>query len=437
MWDRIAALKDKPWTVGLIVGLAAFSLFAVHLGRPSGIVFDEVHYVPAARDLLAGTILRNTEHPMVAKEIIAAGIALFGDNPWGWRFFPAVAGAGIVVALFALVWLMLGRMRYALFSGFTAAIDQMLFVQARIAMLDIFLALFLCWAIVFLLWAMRGRGRGQVLWRWIMASALLGLAVGVKWAAIPYVAMAGAAFVFVRARDARRDGARGGAWVAATLAGRGARHWTGLATVPGLVLMGVVSVAVYFTTFVPAFFIAVNPVAPQELIRFQFDMYRAQTAVLPHHTYQSDWWSWPLMLRPIWYFYEYADGAQRGILLLGNPLIMWGGVAAVLYCLWAGVAKRAMAPLAMALLWIASVGIYAIIPKSLGFYYYYLLSALFLSPVLAVAFWHADKGARRGREEWFAAGALLLFVYFYPILSAAALSGPQAFTHWTWFLSWR
>jgi dolichyl-phosphate-mannose-protein mannosyltransferase len=41
-------------------------------------------------------------------------------------------------------------------------------------------------------------------------------------------------------------------------------------------------------------------------------MYALQTQVLKQHTYQSDWWSWPLMIRPIWYFYEWDRARSAG-----------------------------------------------------------------------------------------------------------------------------
>ncbi|MEI9928571.1 MAG: hypothetical protein WDN44_13830 [Sphingomonas sp.] len=43
---------------------------------------------PAAQTLLSLGGPRNTEHPLVGKELIALGIALFGDNPFGWRLGP-------------------------------------------------------------------------------------------------------------------------------------------------------------------------------------------------------------------------------------------------------------------------------------------------------------------------------------------------------------
>ncbi|MDV3455459.1 phospholipid carrier-dependent glycosyltransferase [Sphingomonas sp. HF-S4] len=432
MLARLKALRTRPYLVALLLGLAAQTLFSVHIDRPSRIMFDEVHYVPAARALLDLEGPRNIEHPLLGKELIGAGIMIFGDNPIGWRAFTSLAGTATVLAAFAFVWLLLGSMRPALVAAALTALNQTLYIQARTAMLDVFLGAFLLWALVVMLWAMRGTP-GQVKRRWTGAAVLLGLAVGTKWAAIPYVALAGLAFILLRLRDARLAKRP----LLSALSGKGQPHWPGLATIPGLLLLGTVSIATYFLTFLPAFFYQQAPLTLAGLIPLQREMYALQTQVLQPHTYQSDWWSWPLMLRPIWYFYEWDQGAQRGVLLIGNPVIMWGGLLAVLACLWAWLRSRAIRPLAVALLWIASLAIYIVIPKSLGFYYYYHLSGLFLCLVVPVAFHHFDRGRDKGREEWFAFAALVAFVYFYPIIAASPLRDSQGFAYWMWFNSWR
>lgn len=432
MLDRLKALGTRPFLVALLVALAAQLLFTVHLDQPTRILFDEVHYVPAAQALIDLEGPRNVEHPLLGKELIAAGMLLLGDNPFGWRITATLAGTATVVAAFAFVWLLLGSMRAALIAALLAMLNQTLFVQARTAMLDVYLGAFLLWAMVLMLWAMRAPPE-RVLGRWIGASVLMGLAVAVKWAAIPYVALAGLAFVATRLRDARLAKQP----LSAAFSGKGQRHWQGLGIVPGLLILGLVSIATYLVTFYPAFFYANQPLTLAGLFRQQFDMYALQTQTLRAHTYQSDWWSWPLMLRPIWYFYEWDNGAQRGVLLIGNPVIMWGGLVAVLACFWAWFRSRALYPLAVALLWMASLAIYVVIPKSLGFYYYYHLSGIFLCLVLAVAFHHFDAGRNKGREEWFAAAALIAFMYFYPILAASPLRDAQGFTYWMWFNSWR
>lgn len=409
----LSRLRDRPWTTALLIAVAAQLLFLWGLGRPGKLSFDEVHYVPAARTLLALAYPANTEHPLVAKMFIAAGIALFGDDPWGWRIFGTLAGTATVLGVFACLQLLFRRVQVAAFGAVLAMLNQTLLIEARTAMLEVYLGAFTTLAIAALLWSMRGRPARRL----ALSAMLFGLAVGVKWAAIPYVA--GAGLLLVWGKSDGRD------------------YWPGLPLFPALAMFGVVSIATYFATFAPAFFYAQDPLTLARLVPFQLDMYQRQTQILAPHPYQSSWWSWPLLIRPIWYFYEPDNGVQRGVLLLGNPAVMWGGLVAVAACLWAGWRRRSRALLGVALLWIGSLAVWAVIPKSLGFYYYYHLSSIWLCLALAAAFHAWAKGRFARAHEWFLLPVLMLFVYFYPIISAAPLSGPQAFNRWMWFDSWR
>jgi len=423
--------RPRPLLVALLIGLVAECLFLWGISIPHKLVFDEVHYVPAARVLLDLAHPTNTEHPLLAKEIIAAGIALFGDNSFGWRFFSTLAASAVVMSVFAILWLLFGRVRTAAMGAALTLLNFTVYIQARIAMLDGYFAAFTLGGIAAMLWSMRAPP-GKAWPRWMLSGVLFGLAVGAKWAAVPYVAWAGLAFAAVRLIDARAAGRP----VAAALSGQNQPRWPGLPALPALAIFGLVAIIIYFLTFLPAFFYHDQPMTLGGLLPFQELMYQQQTEVLPHHTYQSSWWTWPLLIRPIWYFYEQADGAVRGILMIGNPVIMWGGLIAVIACLWSWLRDRDGRMGFAALLWIASYAVWAITPKSIGFFYYYYLPSIFLCIALAAAF---DRYARGRLEHWDEAFVVLAFgvmVYFFPIISAAPLSNDQAFLHWMWFPSW-
>ena len=51
---------------------------------PSQPMFDETHYVPAARDIFGMAARANEEHPPFAKWLIGLSMALFGDSPAGF-----------------------------------------------------------------------------------------------------------------------------------------------------------------------------------------------------------------------------------------------------------------------------------------------------------------------------------------------------------------
>lgn len=408
MLDR---LEQRPLLLALLIGLAAQLLFSIGLTRPSILNFDEVHYVTAARVLLELSHPANPEHPLLGKSLIALGMLIFGDNPLGWRALSTLAGSATVVGVYSFTRHLTGATRPALFAALFAMLNQMVFVQARIGMLDVFMGAFLVWGAAWFLKAMDARRHAWPLW--LGSGALMGAAVAVKWAAVPWVAFALAAFAILKHRG--RFPAL--PWLSASLA------------------FGLVSLAVYFASFAPAFFYTQNPLTLSSLIPFQLEMWSLQTQVLAAHTYQSSWWSWPLMLRPMWYFYEPDQGAVRGVLLIGNPAILWGGLVAVLACWWAGLRQRAGAPLTAAILWTFSLGIWAIIPKSLGFFYYYYVSAIILCVVLAVAF-HHWRDAVKQRDDWFLVLSVGLFAYFYPTLAALPLADDRGFERWIWLSSW-
>ncbi|MBM3926912.1 MAG: phospholipid carrier-dependent glycosyltransferase [Sphingomonadales bacterium] len=403
----------RPAIAAILIGLAAQTLFSVGVTRPSTLVFDETHYVPAARVLASRERPTNTEHPLLGKTLIATGIGIFGDTALGWRAMSTIAGTATVLGVFAILLLLFGSVATASYGALFAAVNMTLFVHARIAMLEPFLGAFVTLGIAALLWAMRSP-RETVVRRWLAGAVLLGLASGVKWTAAPYVAFAGIAFLAVREKMPAA--------------------WPGLHRIPALAMLGGASVLAYLATFWPAFQYREGALTLKRLIPFQREMYAQQTQVLPPHPYQSTWISWPFDARPIWYLYEPVDGAVRGILYVGNPAIMWGGLIAVAWLAWHWLRTGDRAAAGVALLWAGSLGIWAVIPKSLGFYYYYHLSGVFLCVALAAAFHLADRPRARW---WFAVGALTLFVYFYPIISAMALPGDQAFNRWMWFDSWR
>jgi dolichyl-phosphate-mannose-protein mannosyltransferase len=415
----------------LVLLVAAQAVFLLGLEHPQQMFFDETHYVPAARDLITATRYGNIEHPLAAKMLIGLSMLLFGDTPWGWRVLGTLAGTATVAAIFGIAWSLFHDSRVALIAGALALLNQTLFIQARIAMLDVYMGAFLTGALWLLIdgYAREQGGR----WHLAGAGALFGLAIGSKWLAIPFLGAAGLAFLLLRARSAARAkaGPRG------FLFSGDMPAWRGVSTLAGAALLGAAALLVYLATFAPALFVRENALSLAELIPHQLVIYAEQTKPLAPHTYQSQWWQWPLMERPIWYLYERVDGVLRGVLLIGNPAVMWGGLVAVAACLWGAARARDPRLLLVAGLWLFSYGIWALIPKKIGFFYYYYVPGLMLPLALAAAFQHFCQGRLRWLPPPFLVLTALLFWYFHAIIAATPLAYDDAFKLWTWFESWK
>ncbi len=63
-------------------------------------------------------------------------MALFGDNPFGWRIASTLAGTATVLGVFAFLWLHAGNVRTALVGAVLTTLNQTVYVQARTGMLD-------------------------------------------------------------------------------------------------------------------------------------------------------------------------------------------------------------------------------------------------------------------------------------------------------------
>ena len=51
------------------------------------------------------------------------------------------------------------------------------------------------------------------------------------------------------------------------------------------------------------------------------------------HASSSPWWSWPLALKPTWFFNGSYDLDQVAVIYNGgNPILFWAGVPAVIVC---------------------------------------------------------------------------------------------------------
>ncbi len=419
----------------ILVASAFAALAAIRLTTPSAPFFDEVHYLPAAREFLklgSDTVptYLNQEHPLLGKTLIALGMALLGDNPLGWRIMPLVAGALALFASMRALWHASGE-RYATIAfGILLATGFHLFIHARIAMLDIFMAAFLAAAAWQFAAATRQPETGR--WRLALCGVALGCAMGVKWNAAPLAIVPGLTFFAARLSAGRRR---------LLLSDRGIPV-PGITLVEAFVWLGLVPLLVYALTFWPGYYLGrppmASPLAVHGLITFHSDMLRWQGAVMAPHSYQSTWTQWVMNARGIWYLYEFADGAQRGVLLIGNPLTMLLGLPTLAWCALMGLVRGDWARIAVVVGYAVSLGFWIIAPKPVQFYYHYMMPSCFLLAALALALSDLQRSPTR---RWIAHGVLgasaLMFALFYPVLSAAPLKGPMSFLTWAWLEGWR
>lgn len=388
--------RPGAWLAVLVL-LSAFLRFW-RLADPPTQVFDEIYYARTAREYLLGLPIYEWTHPPLSKLLVAAGIRLFGFHAWGWRVVPAAFGSLLVPALYALGTLATGRPSVGLRVAALAAVDSMLLVESRIAKPEVFLVTFGVLAYS-LGWAAVRTGR----WAWLAAAgAAAGAACATKWTGL--AALAALAVLVALAPPQVRRG-----W-----------PWWGVAT-----SLTVVPLAVYAASYLPHF---ARGEGLLDVVRLQANMYRYHATLQATHPYASPWWSWPLLLRPMWYHYEASGGWMKGIFAVGNAMVWWAVVPAVA---WAARHARSSPALAFAVAgFCLSYFPYAFVGRLL-FVYHFTPALPFGYLAAAVALDRAGEArARWAAAYWVLAAAV--FLYQLPVLTAYPV--PSVWLRW-WTLA--
>ncbi len=129
---------DKFFMGGLV--LVSFGVAVYHLGWPAERIFDEVYFPRSAVEYLKGIPQFEWTHPPFTKLFIAASIAMFGDDSFGWRFLNVVIGAVETAIVYAFAKRLTSSTLFAALAGFLLTFDGFHFTEQRIATGEIIIA---------------------------------------------------------------------------------------------------------------------------------------------------------------------------------------------------------------------------------------------------------------------------------------------------------
>ena len=427
--QQIARFEWRNAATGFVVLLLGYFVLLIGIDVPDQPYFDETHYVPAARQLLQTHFAiptLNLEHPPLAKELMAVSIWLYGDNPYGWRTMSALFGALALTGVYLCGLALFDDRRPALWATAIAALNQMLFVQARIAMLDIYALAFLLWGLAAFMASFRTYAAPRALL--YAAGICLGLATACKWSGVfawgMCIAVVAVVLVLQRWRT-RFDNPEPADWYRPDLwAGARVRDWE--------LCLGLVPLAAYIATWLPIY--GLSPA----LLEAQRRIFHDNAMLVTPHPYMSSWPGWPLTLRPVWFLFEKAgDDNFSAVLSLGNPVVFWSAVPAVLVCLrdWIVTRRRD------AFLIVASYGAlylgWMVLPRAIGFSFYYLPAVTVASLALAYCFYRSEAKVWRWARWMFVAAAAGCFLLFLPISAASVGTSLSGYERLMWLPTWR
>ncbi|NIK72151.1 Gpi18-like mannosyltransferase/4-amino-4-deoxy-L-arabinose transferase-like glycosyltransferase [Paenibacillus sp. BK720] len=417
--------------------------------------FDEIYHARTAYENLHGMKAYENTHPPLGKLLIAVGIKVFGLSPFGWRIVGTLFGIAMLPIIYLFALQLFRKTGFAATAAILFAADFMHFTQTRIATIDVYGVFF-----IMLMFYFMNKYREMSFYRsplrktlvpLFWAGLMFGIGVASKWIVIyggAGLAVMLALVLIERYREhaaAKRvlaDGEEGYPYEdneAYQKASRGFIRNTVLTLASCLVFFVAIPLVIYCLSYIPVLHVKGDTYTAERLIEYQEHMYDYHSKLVATHPYSSQWWEWPFMKRPVWYYNgkNLEPGQVSSISAFGNPLIWWTGIFAVIAALYISVKRKDKR---MYVLWIAYLSQYLpwmLVPR-LTFLYHYFAMVPFMILAIVYIFTRIEEG--RDNKKWirwvYAGIAVVLFIMYYPVISGMEVSKEYVMIALRHFDSW-
>ncbi len=363
--------REFPWygfCMGVIFIVSVILRFW-QLGRFNSLVFDEVYYAKFANDYLTNTPFFNA-HPPLSQYLIAGGIWLgshlpFGQEitnnltgsplaPWTYRWLNALTGSFIPLVVGAIAYQLTRRKSYSLIATLLVATDGLILVESRYALNNIYLVIFGLLGQLCLFIALNfsskshknynNKNKNKKRWFWLIVAGLsFGASFSIKWNGLWFLL---GTYLIILA-----------AWLVKICFNSKNQHnknqfispiarLTEFNLLELIFTLIIIPIGFYGLMWIPH--LQQNPTP---------DFWQMQSEILGYHQrikdgpkvhpYCAKWFTWPLMLRPIVYFYQNTASLKQtdptlpnlpanmqsaiyDVHAMGNPALWWFSAAAII-----------------------------------------------------------------------------------------------------------
>ncbi len=504
--------------IGMIaVFLLSLALRFWGLGRFNTLVFDEVYYAKFAQNYLTQTSFFDG-HPPLGKYIIAIGMWLssyfpfwqdtvnvltgVARSPWSYRWINALFGSFIPLIVAGIAYQLSYRRSFAFLAGLFTACDGIFLVESRYALINQYIVIFGLLGQWLLLIALANTKKQRKLYL-IVSGISFGAAIATKWNGLFFLVGVYLNWVlaWLKQHFAAKEKQINQKSILETasyyVSTAELRESTATLTFPQQttakpLLLPLQKIG-QLKIFTAAFYLGIIPLITYSLIWIphllqnpKYNFIEVHTQILSFHgglggntsdihPYCAAWYKWPLLTRPIAYFYQTASNVTEPLPIIGpplpsntgkviydvhamgNPLLWWFGFAALMLLIVAVLFKQIIIPsiqlhgLSFNSSFSVDTGIalYLILNYAANllpwvkvnrcvFIYHYMTAVVFAFMALA---WLIDKCLRSYHIELRAFGLtitfliIIAFAFWMPIylglpLSADAYKLRMLFTSW-------
>lgn len=390
-------------------------------------VFDEIYYAKTALDYLHKTAPTLSENPHLSTFIIAVGIAMFGETPFGWRIMPLLCGTLVLVIIYLFALQLFHQRKIALIAAFLLTFDFMHFSINRYALIEPEVTLFICLEYYFLYQYIlanntlnfKSAGRNM-----LHMGICLGLGLACKWTALFTLIPIGIVILLGIIRKPK------------------------LLDLPSLftytLSIIIIPTLIYILSFVPYSIITQQTSLLNLFINAQKFMFWFHSLGInkTHSMLQgSQWWSWPLIINPMnIYSLNITPHQVISITLMGNPLIWWLGVPAVILIAIYAAKQRNTSYYFILLLILAQLLPFVFISRISYIYYFYSVTPFWILAIAAsIRVLLKSSTTKLSVLIYiyiYLAAVVGLFIMFYPVLAGVKADSNYILKYLSWYPNW-
>lgn len=363
--------------------------------------FDEIYFARTAYNYLNNEETYEWTHPPLGKMIQAIPVILFNKMaPFYYRLMGNIAGIIMIFIMYLLGIELFKKRKWAIVSSLLMFFETSHFVQTRMGTVDSFLILFIMLAIYFMI---RHITKKETKYNLFLSGLFFSLSMCVKWTG----ALGGLALAIIYFYDFIKNKRN----IKKTL-------------LYGTIYFVIIPLIIYTSIY---FIYPKNRVAYTDSYKAIIDqtemMYNYHSKLTDDHFFSSDWYTWPISYKPVWYYeQEYSYVTKGTITAIGNIVIWWLGIIAVLYLPYRIIKKKELESIILLItvlsLWLP----YIFIGRVMFLYHYFPVV-----PFITLAVVKLLKDIEEKTKKTFIVPIYLtivigFFIIYYPVISGIPVS---------------
>ena len=445
--------------------------------------FDEIYFARSAYEYIHGIDTYEWTHPPVGKLIMTLPIIIFGFNPFAYRIMNNLAGLLMIPIMYLIGKKIFKDEKSGILASILMTFDNFHLAQSRMATVDSILVLFILLSVLFMLCYFEQNNNLKKQAKYLLLSGIsIGLAIATKWTGL-YAGLGLAIIFFINLFQKYKDKIK----ELFTLDDSRLLVWLNLLiTIPislyYLILLfskelatKILLIYLFITIIILISFIykrlfkdkylfklsiiciisfIILPISIYTLSYLLFPnvanydgtltgvinqikiMYNYHAYLNATHPFTSNWYKWPIMYKPVWYYSGVSNDITKSTIVgIGNPAIWWFGIISMIYCLYSVIKKHNKKDLLIIIFILTTYIPYIFVGRIMFMYHFYITLPFMMLSIVSLINKLNSKFKSNIPYIFYITLVIVAFIIFYPVTTGKIINS-EYIENLKWLSSW-